>query len=464
MNPELNVVILAAGLGTRMRSKKAKVLHEAGGDTLLNQIIRAAMQVAPAGRIVAVVGHQADEVRRSVHVPDIRFAEQAEQKGTGHAVLCARTAIERTDGRLLILNGDGPLLRAQTLRALLDHHDDRATGGSIVTTELDDPTGYGRIVRNERGLVEAIVEQKAATGEQLEIKEINPGLYCFDAKLFWQYAGEITADNPAKEYYLTDMAGILARHGHRVAPLLVADQTELLGINTRVELALADKILRARKAHELMLTGVTIENPDSAMIDVDVEIGADSVLEANVQLRGRTRIGSGCRIGTGSYLRDCMVGENVRILPYVVAEDSSIGAESFVGPFARLRLNAETGEGAHVGNFVELKKTRLGKGSKANHLAYLGDSDIGAGSNIGAGTITCNYDGQKKHPTQIGDRVFVGSNSTLVAPLAIADGAYIAAGSVITKNVEQDALAVGRAYQVDKPGWAKKRRNAANEK
>jgi bifunctional UDP-N-acetylglucosamine pyrophosphorylase/glucosamine-1-phosphate N-acetyltransferase len=213
-----------------------------------------------------------------------------------------------------------------------------------------------------------------------------------------------------------------------------------------------------------MLTGVTIENPDSVTIDPDVEIGADSALEANVQLRGRTRIGSGCRIGTGSYLRDCTVGDNVRILPYVVAEDSSIGAESFVGPFARLRLNAETAEGAHVGNFVELKKTRLGKGSKASHLAYLGDSDIGAGSNIGAGTITCNYDGQKKHPTQIGDRVFVGSNSTLVAPLAIADGAYIAAGSVITKNVEQDALAVGRAYQVDKPGWAKKRRNATKEK
>ena len=316
MNPELNVIILAAGLGTRMRSKKAKVLHQAGGDTLLNQIIRAALQVAPAEHIVAVVGHQAGEVRRSVHVPGIRFAEQAEQKGTGHAVLCARDAIEYRDGgRLLILNGDGPLLRAQTLRALLNYRRDQASGRSIITTKLNDPTGYGRIVRNENGLVEAIVEQKAASGEQLEIKEINPGLYCFDAELFWRHAGEITADNPAKEYYLTDMVGILTRHGHGIAPLLVADETELLGINTRVELALADKILRSRKAHELMLQGVTIENPESVTIDVDVEIGADSVLEANVQLRGRTSIGSGCRIGAGSYLRDCAVGDNVQIFP-----------------------------------------------------------------------------------------------------------------------------------------------------
>jgi bifunctional UDP-N-acetylglucosamine pyrophosphorylase/glucosamine-1-phosphate N-acetyltransferase len=257
------------------------------------------------------------------------------------------------------------------------------------------------------------------------------------------------------------MVAILRSHGHPVAPLLVADETELLGINTRVELATADKILRARKANELMLSGVTIENPDSVTIDMDVEVGEDSVVEANVQLRGATRIGANCRIGAGSVLRDCEIADGVTILPYVVAESSSIGAASHVGPFARLRVNAETAAQTHIGNFVEVKKSRLGEGVKANHLAYLGDAVIGPGVNVGAGTITCNYDGERKHETHIGADVFVGSNSTLVAPLNIADGAFIAAGSVITKDVEPHALAIGRAFQVDKPGWAKRRRSGA---
>jgi bifunctional UDP-N-acetylglucosamine pyrophosphorylase/glucosamine-1-phosphate N-acetyltransferase len=309
--------------------------------------------------------------------------------------------------------------------------------------------------------VAAIVEQKSASPDQLKIREINPGLYCFDAKLFWQYIGEITPNNAAKEYYLTDMVEILTRHGHPVAPLLVEDETELLGINTRVELAFADKILRARKTRELMLDGVTIENPDSVTIDVQVSVAADSVIEANVQLRGRTRIGTGCRIGTGSVLRSCEIGDDVNILPYVVAEASAIRANASVGPFSRLRMHAEAGEGSHIGNFVELKKTKLGKGSKASHLTYLGDATVGADANIGAGTITCNYDGQTKHQTLIGDGAFVGSNSTLVAPLTIGDGAYTAAGSVLTKNVQPDALAIGRARQEEKPDWARKRRQAA---
>jgi bifunctional UDP-N-acetylglucosamine pyrophosphorylase/glucosamine-1-phosphate N-acetyltransferase len=334
------------------------------------------------------------------------------------------------------------------------------SGGALVTTEVADPTGYGRIVRAGRGAIAAIVEQKAATPEQRAIREINTGVYCFDAGLFWQHLAEVTPDNPAGEYYLTDMVEILRRHAHPVAPLLVADETELLGINTRVELAAADRILRDRKANQLMLSGVTIEYPQTVTIDVDVEIGEDSLVESNVQLRGRTRIGVNCRIGTGSVLRDCVIGDNVTILPYVVAEASSIGAHAFVGPFARLRMNADAAEQTHIGNFVELKKTKLGAGAKANHLAYLGDATVGAGVNVGAGTITCNYDGQHKHETHIGEHVFVGSNSTLVAPLKIADGAYIAAGSVITKDVGPDALAIGRAYQVDKPGWAKRRRNS----
>ncbi|HSU60025.1 MAG TPA: bifunctional UDP-N-acetylglucosamine diphosphorylase/glucosamine-1-phosphate N-acetyltransferase GlmU [Bryobacteraceae bacterium] len=458
MNQNITVVILAAGLGTRMKSNQAKVLHQAGGDTLLNHILQAATQVAAPENIVVVVGYQAEQVRGSVKIPGVRFATQAEQLGTGHALLCARECIASRKGELLILNGDGPLLKTGTLTALIDRQKRGGTGATIVTTEVEDPTGYGRIVQDGHGFIAAIVEQKAATPDQLQIREINPGLYCFDAGLFWQHIGDITANNAAKEYYLTDMVEILRRNGHRVAPLLVADHTELLGINTRVELATADKILRARKAQELMLAGVTIENPESVAIDAGVAIGPDTIIEANVQLRGLTRIGSNCRIGTGSVLRDCELADSVTILPYVVAEASSVGKESFVGPFARLRLNAEMAEASHIGNFVELKKTRLGKGSKASHLAYLGDASIGAGVNVGAGTITCNYDGVKKHPTVIGENVFVGSNATLVAPLNIEPGAYIAAGSVITKRVEADSLAVGRAYQVDKPGWAKRRR------
>jgi bifunctional UDP-N-acetylglucosamine pyrophosphorylase/glucosamine-1-phosphate N-acetyltransferase len=327
----------------------------------------------------------------------------------------------------------------------------------VVTTEIGDATSYGRIVRDENGLISAIVEQKVATREQLDIREINAGLYCFDSALFWQYIGEVKPDNPAKEYYLPDMIEILTKHGHSVAPMLLKDETELLGINTRIELAFADKILRARKAHELMLSGVTIENPDSVTIDMDVEIGEDSLIEANVQLRSHTRIGANCRIGTGTVLRDCAIGDGVTVLPYVVAEASVIGANSSVGPFSRLRMHAEASENTHIGNFVELKKTKLGRGAKASHLAYLGDSVIGSDVNIGAGTITCNYDGQQKHQTTIADNAFVGSNSTLVAPLTIGEGAFIAAGSVITKNVEPNSLAIGRAYQVNKAGWAKRR-------
>jgi bifunctional UDP-N-acetylglucosamine pyrophosphorylase/glucosamine-1-phosphate N-acetyltransferase len=460
MKKQVTVVILAAGLGTRMRSKRAKVLHEAGGDTLLNHIIRAALEVAPAEHIVAVVGHQAEQVRASVTEPGIRFAEQTEQKGTGHAVMCARGEAQTAGGLLLVLNGDGPLLRAETLRTLVKAAES-SDGGAIVTTKVNDPTGYGRIVRDANGLVAAIVEQKAANEEQLKIREINPGLYCFNAALFWKYIGEVTQNNAAKEYYLTDMVEILKRHGHSVTPLLVADESELLGINTRVELAAADKILRARKAHELMLGGVTIENPDSVTIDVQVSVEADSLIEANVQLRGRTRIGTGCRIGTGSVLRSCEIGDDVTILPYVVAEASTVRAKASVGPFSRLRMNAEADEGSYIGNFVELKKTKLGRGSKASHLTYLGDAMVGENANIGAGTITCNYDGQKKHQTTIGEGAFVGSNSTLVAPVTIGDGAYTAAGSVITKNVTADALAIGRARQEEKPGWARRRRQTA---
>ncbi len=464
MKPNVNVVILAAGLGTRMKSRKAKVLHEAGGDTLLNHVIRAALHVAPASKIVAVIGHQADQVRASVTNSGIRFAEQREQKGTGHAVLCAADEIPSREGQLLILNGDGPLVKAQTLERLVNSVAPAAEAGALVTTKLGDPTGYGRIIRDPRGMIAGIVEQKAASKEELQIDEINTGVYCFSAEPFWSHISELRSDNPAKEYYLTDIVRILRRHGYEIAPLLVEDQSELLGINTRVELAAADKVLRARKTEQLMLSGVTIEQPETVAIDVDVEIGPDTVIEANVHLRGRTRIGEGCRIGAGSVLRNCEVANDVTVASYVVADDSRIAKKASVGPFARLRMQAEVGEDTRIGNFVELKNTKFGHGSKAQHLTYLGDAEIGENVNIGAGTITCNYDGQLKHRTDIADGAFVGSNSTLVAPVKIERGAYIAAGSVITKNVDVDALAIGRAHQVAKDGWAKRRRERFERK
>lgn len=335
MNTDLSVLILAAGLGTRMRSRKAKVLHKAGGDTLLNQVIRAARTVCDANRIVAVVGHQGAAVRASVWMPDVLFAEQQEQKGTGHAVLCAKDVVPLKTGLLIILNGDGPLLQPDTLQSMVECAGS-AEGGCIVTTEVQDATGYGRIVRDEKGMVGAIVEQKMARAEHLTIREINPGVYCFNAELFWKHVGEIQPNNAAKEYYLTDMVEILTHHGYAVAPLMVEDETELLGINTRVELAVADKILRARKAHKLMLEGVTMENPATVTIDPDVEVGQDSVLEAGVQLRGRTKVGSGCHVGAGAILKDCEIDEGLRIPPYVVANGSHMDNDSDLKPFAVL--------------------------------------------------------------------------------------------------------------------------------
>jgi bifunctional UDP-N-acetylglucosamine pyrophosphorylase/glucosamine-1-phosphate N-acetyltransferase len=315
MKSKTTVVILAAGLGTRMRSGKAKVLHLAAGDTLLNHVVRAALHVALPEHIVAVVGHQAEEVRASVNTPGVLFAEQKEQKGTGHAVLCCRELIASRPGNLLILNGDGPLLKPETLEALVDLQEKRAGGGCIVSTEVVDPAGYGRIVRNESGDIAAIVEEKAATPEQRRICEINTGVYIFNGPLFWRYIDELKPENAAREYYLTDMVEILGKHGHSVAPMLVADETELLGINTRAELAVADGILRKRKTHELMVSGVTIENPDSVLIDFGVTVGADTLIGANVQLRGATSVGANCNIGAGSILRDCAVHDDVKILP-----------------------------------------------------------------------------------------------------------------------------------------------------
>jgi bifunctional UDP-N-acetylglucosamine pyrophosphorylase/glucosamine-1-phosphate N-acetyltransferase len=460
METELTIVILAAGLGTRMKSAKAKVLHRAGGKTLIEHVAGTALQLTTPERVFVVVGHQADEVRRVLSGFGVGFIEQLEQKGTGHALLAGREALESQGGRLMVLYGDCPLVQADTLRRLLLEQRQSGAAAAVITTLLDDPTGYGRILLDSRGGVRAIVEQKAATPEQLSIREINSGIYCFSAADFWSHADQIRPDNPAKEYYLTDIVEILNRAGHSVRPMRIADPAEVLGINNRIELAGVDALFRSRKAQELMLAGVTIEKPETVSIDAGVRIGMDTVIEPFTRILGATTIGSECRIGACSILEDATLGDRVQVFPFTSIAGSRLDDDAQAGPYARLRPGAHAERGAHIGNFVELKKTRLGRGSKAMHLAYLGDSDIGAGVNIGAGTITCNYDGAGKHATTIGDGAFVGSNSTLVAPIEIGAGAYLGAGSVITKTVPPDALALGRARQFVKEDWAKKRRKA----
>jgi bifunctional UDP-N-acetylglucosamine pyrophosphorylase/glucosamine-1-phosphate N-acetyltransferase len=458
MHKPVTIVILAAGLGTRMKSRQAKVLHQAGGKTLVEHVVATALRVAPPERVFVVVGHQAEEVRRAVATPGIGFIEQRERKGTGHALMVGREALCGLDGYLMIVYGDGPLLRAETLERMIEAASASPGAGVLLSAEMDDPTGYGRVIRAGDGRVAAIVEQKAATPAQLSVREANMGIYCYRADLFWKHVDSIRPDNPAHEFYLTDMVEIFNRAGHRVEAVRIDDPAEALGINNRLELAEADRLLRARKLRELMLEGVTVEKPETVTVDADVRIGMDTLVAPFAQILGHTAIGEGCRIGAGAIVRDSELGDEVEVGPYTLIARSRVERGAHVGPFARLRMDNHVEAGAHIGNFVELKKTRLGAGAKANHLAYLGDSRIGARSNIGAGTITCNYDGHLKHPTLIGEGAFVGSNSTLVAPLEIGDGAYLAAGSVITENVPPDALALGRARQVVKPEWASKKR------
>ena len=455
-NP-VSIVILAAGLGTRMKSRQAKVLHRVGGKPLIAHAIDTALALTPPERIFVVVGHQAGQVRAAVTTPGIRFIEQTEQKGTGHALLVGRELLANLDGYLAITYGDGPLLRPETLASLIQAETSSDAAGMLLSALMEDPTGYGRVIRGV-DRVTAIVEQKAATPEQLAIREANMGIYCYRADLFWKHIGELRDENPAREYYLTDMVEILNQAGHRVDAMLIDDARECLGINNRVELAEVDRLLRERKVRELMLSGVTVEKPETVTIDADVTIGMDTVVEPFAQILGKTAIGENCRIGACAIVEDSRIADAVHIAPFTMVANSQVEREVHVGPFARLRMENHVEAGARIGNFVELKKTRLGAGAKANHLAYLGDAEIGGGSNIGAGTITCNYDGRRKHKTKIGAGAFIGSNSTLVAPMQIGDGAYVAAGSVITEPVPADALGLGRARQVLKEDWARKYR------
>ena len=467
MSQDISVVILAAGLGTRMRSKKAKVLHRAGGLTLIEHVVGMASRVTSPDRITVVVGHQSEQVRDAVEqnpgYAGVQFVDQARQHGTGDALKMCRSTVAGRSKFVLVVYGDCPLLSSETIQRLIDRQMAGNSAATLIATRLADPRGYGRVILNAQGFVEGIVEQKAATPEQLEIKLINSGIYCFRDDLLWKHIDEIVPNNPAHEYYLTDMAEILTRAGHTIAPMEVADSFELLGINNRVELAELDQIFRQRKARELMLDGVTIEKPETVTIDSRVRIGMDTIVGPFAQILGDTIIGEDCRIGAGAIIENSQLADGVEVLPLTMINTSRLETGAHVGPFARLRMQNHVESGAHIGNFVELKKTHLGAGAKASHLAYLGDSEIGAKANIGAGTITCNYDGVSKHQTQIGAGAFIGSNSTLVAPLVIGDGSYIGAGSVITKPVASDALALGRSRQIVKEGWVTTRASRRNK-
>jgi bifunctional UDP-N-acetylglucosamine pyrophosphorylase/glucosamine-1-phosphate N-acetyltransferase len=401
-----------------------------------------------------VIGHEAERVRAAVAETGVRFVEQAEQHGTGHAIQCAAEAIAGYEN-VLVLSGDVPLIRPETIEQVWQVHQAERAAMTLLTAAPKDPTGYGRVMRKAKGSVdvEAIVEQKALTAEQAKVREINSGIYAFKTAPLLKHMGKLTTDNAHKELYLTDMAGLLRTAGERVVATQAAEAAEVLGANTIAELVALDATLRAATASRLMAAGVTIFKPETCVIDAEVEIAPDTVIEPFVQLLGRTRIGSDCLIRSYTAIENCTLGDQVLVRQSCVLEESTVGDEAKIGPFAHLRPGSEIGEEAHVGNFVETKKAKLGKGAKANHLTYLGDAEVGEKTNIGAGVITCNYDGVNKFRTQIGKGVFVGSDSTLVAPVSVEDGAYIGAGSCITKDVPAGALAVARGRQITKEGW-----------
>ncbi len=460
---DTSIIILAAGKGTRMRSDLAKVLHRAGGRSLIEHVIRACQPLKPA-QILAVVGHQAEAVAAAIDELDlpipVQTIVQQPQRGTGHAMQIARRAIRKSAKLAVVLPGDAPLLRTETLAALIDTHRRGEAAATILSAELADPSGYGRIVRDGEGRVQAIVEDKALAPEQREIREVNSSIYCFTLAKLWPCLAALRPENVHHELYLTDAIALLRQRNERVLAYVAADPNEVVGCNTRAHLADADRVLRARKAAELMDAGVSIYLPETVVIDPDVTAGPDTVVEPGVRLLGKTRIGARCQIGAGCVLIDMRIDDDVTVLPQSHLVGSRIGPKAQVGPFSRLRHGCDVRAGAHVGTFVEMKKTTLHERAKAPHLSYLGDATIGAETNIGAGTITCNFDGFGKYETKIGSRVFVGSDSALVAPVRIGDGAYVAAGSVITENVPPDALAVARGRQANKPGWARQRRLA----
>ncbi|MCM2264229.1 MAG: bifunctional UDP-N-acetylglucosamine diphosphorylase/glucosamine-1-phosphate N-acetyltransferase GlmU [Desulfuromonadales bacterium] len=457
MSAALAAVILAAGQGTRMKSALPKVLHPVAGQPMLTHVVASA-RGAGAAPVVAVIGHGAEQVKAAFASAGVTFALQAEQLGTGHALQCAAPALAGFAGDLLLLCGDVPLLRAETLVNLLAHHHNQQAAVTVLTAELIDPRGYGRIIRGADG-VERIVEEKDATPSERTVREINTGIYVFTAPLVFELLAGLTNDNAQGEYYLTDVLVAARAAGERVAALPVAQAEEAMGINDRVQLAEAGKELRARINEGHMRAGVTLIDPAATYIEPDVTIGADTVIHPGVHLRGKTVIGRDCEIEPGVIVTDCTLDDRVHVKAGSVLNGSTVGSDTDIGPMAHLRPGTVLAGENKIGNFVETKKAAIGKGSKASHLTYLGDAEIGAGVNVGCGTITCNYDGVNKHVTIIEDEVFVGSDVQFVAPVRIGKGSLIGAGSTITRDVPADALAITRAEQKVIEGWVSRKRN-----
>ncbi|HEY0762733.1 MAG TPA: bifunctional UDP-N-acetylglucosamine diphosphorylase/glucosamine-1-phosphate N-acetyltransferase GlmU [Pyrinomonadaceae bacterium] len=449
----LNVLVMAAGLGTRMKSNRAKVLHELGGSPLIAHVVRAAQALQPHA-IFVVVGHQAEEVERAAlaEVGDLaRFVTQAQQRGTADAVESARSELENTDSLVLVLSGDVPMIKTETLRKLIEHHNNSGAACTILSVRLENPTGYGRIVRDANDSFQKIVEHRDATEEQRQVKEINSGIYCFDGKELYRALRKVEPANDQGEYYLTDVAEIIRADGGTVSVYLHSDNREVSGINTRAELAEFENLIRRSAIRKLMLEdGVTFIDPSHAYISAEAQIGRDTIIHPNVTVEGKTVIGEGCVIRSGARITNSRLGDNVVVKDHSIVVDSQVDSNCAVGPFAHLRMNAVLEEKATVGNFVEVKKSRLKRGTKAMHLTYLGDATIGERTNIGAGTVTCNYDGKNKHETIIEDDVKIGSDTMLVAPVRVGARSMTAAGSVVTKDVPPDSLVAGVPAEVKK--------------
>ncbi|MFD6208365.1 bifunctional UDP-N-acetylglucosamine diphosphorylase/glucosamine-1-phosphate N-acetyltransferase GlmU [Peribacillus sp. NPDC060253] len=446
-------IVLAAGQGTRMKSKLYKVLHPVCGKPMVQHVIDQVNQLQIED-IVTVIGHGAEKVQEQLG-DSCKYALQDQQLGTAHAVMQAESVLSEKSGTTLVICGDTPLIKAETMEELIALHEQSQAKATILTAYADDPTGYGRILRSEGGLVKKIVEHKDASDEERYVKEINTGTYCFDNQALFSALKKVSNENVQGEYYLPDVIEILKQEGEIVTAFQSSDFEETLGVNDRVALSQAEQILRKRINESHMRNGVTIIDPLTTYIEADVQIGQDTVINPGACIKGKSIIGQDCLIGPNSEISNCEIGDGTEILQSVVHE-SSIGSSVKIGPFAHVRPHSDIRDSVKIGNFVEIKKTVFGKGSKASHLSYIGDAEVGENVNIGCGSITVNYDGKNKHLTKIEDNVFIGCNSNLVAPVTIGEGAYVAAGSTITQDVPQEALSVARARQVNKEDYVNK--------